>query len=62
MTTTHKESKIEQEVKNLTNQVNRLQSCNSQLLDEVATLKNNYTKLVEDVSARLEAVHKKIFR
>jgi len=62
MTTTHKESKLEQEVKNLSDQIGRLQACNSKLLDEVATLKSNYTKLVEDVGVRLEAVHEKIFR
>ena len=59
---TIKESKLEQQVEKLTNQVNTLSSSNSQLLDEVATLKKNYNRLVEDVSARLEVVHEKLFR
>ena len=51
-----------QQIKDLSTRLNSLSAANSQLLDEVADLKNNYNRLVEDVSARLEAVHEKIFR
>tara|TARA_Y100000310_G_C20520120_1_gene733223 strand:+ start:521 stop:706 length:186 start_codon:yes stop_codon:yes gene_type:complete len=56
------ESKLEQQVEKLANQVNSLSNSNSKLLDDVATLKNNYSQLVKDVGTRFEAVHKKIFR
>ena len=53
---------LEQKVKNLENKLGHIANTNSQLLDEVATLKRNYTQLVEDVGARLEVVHEKLFR
>jgi len=56
------DKKLEQQVEKLTSQVNNLTNSNSQLLDEVAVLKNNYNRLVEDIGARLEVVHEKIFR
>jgi peptidoglycan hydrolase CwlO-like protein len=59
---TTKESKLEQQVEILTNQVNSLSTSNSRLLDEVDALKKNYSRLVEDVSTRLEVVHEKLFR
>ena len=61
MATTN-ESKLQKQVEKLTNQVNGLSNSNSQLLDDVAALKSNYSRLVEDVSVRFEAVHKKIFQ
>jgi|ETNvirnome_2_300_1030623.scaffolds.fasta_scaffold03198_4 peptidoglycan hydrolase CwlO-like protein len=56
------DKKLEQQVEKLTSQVNNLTNSNSQLLDEVETLKSNYSRLVEDISARFETVHEKIFR
>jgi predicted secreted Zn-dependent protease len=53
---------LQQKVDKLTDQVSQLASSNSQLFDEVTILKNNYSRLVEDVSARLEVVHKKLFQ
>ena len=61
MATTN-ESKLQKKVENLSAQINSLTDSNSQLLDDVAALKSNYARLVEDVSARFEAVHQKIFR
>ncbi len=49
---------LEKQVKTLTERLSRVQASNSHLLDEVAILKNNYNKLVADLSERLEAVHK----
>jgi cell division septum initiation protein DivIVA len=37
----------------------RLQTSNSDLRDEVHMLKNNYSTLVEEMSTRLEVIHKK---
>jgi predicted nuclease with TOPRIM domain len=51
-----------QQIEDLDTRVRNLSETNSKLLDEVAVLKNNYNRLVEDVGVRLEAVHKKIFR
>jgi len=51
-----------QQIKDLSARLSSLSAANSKLLDEVATLKSNYNRLVEDVSARLEVVHEKIFR
>lgn len=56
------DKELEQEVKNLATRVGQLSVANSKLLDEVATLKSNYTRLIEDVSTRLEVVHEKLFR
>ena len=53
---------LEQQVEKLTGRVNNLTNSNSRLLDEVETLKSNYSRLVEDISARFETVHEKIFR
>ena len=51
-----------QQIKDLSARLNSLSAVNSQLLDDVADLKSNYNRLVEDVSTRLEVVHEKIFR
>lgn len=44
-------------VQDLSKQVNRLQVSNSELRDEVVVLKNNYTKLVNELTTRLEVIH-----
>jgi peptidoglycan hydrolase CwlO-like protein len=64
MTTTNttNESKLGKQVEKLSNQVDNLLNSNTRLLDDVSALKTNYNKLVEDVSTRFEAIHKKIFR
>ena len=59
---TPNESKLQKQVDKLLTQVNSLSDSNSRLLDAVADLKSNYTRLVEDVSTRFEVVHKKLFR
>jgi len=43
----------------LEKRVTQLSKTNSQLLDEVVLLKNNYTTLVTEVSQRFEAVQKR---
>jgi len=53
---------LKTEVDSLKSRVSTLAVSNSRLMDEVSTLKNNYTKLVEDMNSRLEVVHNKIFR
>lgn len=53
---------LESQVEKLKNRVNHLNSTNSSLLDEVATLKNNYKTLIEDVNTRFKVVHEKLFR
>jgi hypothetical protein len=53
---------LEQKVSSLENKVGQLATTNSQVLDDIAALKNNYTKLVEDVGVRLKVVHEKLFR
>ena len=58
----HKESRLEQEVEKLASQIKQLKNSNSHLLDEIATLKSNYGRLVEDVGDRFKVVHEKIFR
>jgi|TARA_R100000455_G_C6261660_1_gene116990 cell division protein FtsB len=50
---------LEQQVTALEKRVSQLSSTNSQLLDEVVILKNNYTTLVTEVSERFEAVAKR---
>ena len=53
---------LESHVQSLKNVVNHLKSTNSNLLDEVVVLKNNYKNLVEDVNSRFKVVHEKLFR
>tara|TARA_Y100001973_G_C5176662_1_gene322383 strand:+ start:1575 stop:1754 length:180 start_codon:yes stop_codon:yes gene_type:complete len=53
---------LESQVQSLKNVVNHLKSTNSNLLDEVVVLKNNYKNLVEDVNSRFKVVHEKLFR
>jgi hypothetical protein len=53
---------LEQKVSSLENKVGQLSTTNSQVLDDIAALKSNYTKLVEDVGVRLKVVHEKLFR
>mgnify|MGYP001341584543 CR=1 FL=1 len=43
----------------LEKRVTQLTKTNSQLMDEVVLLKNNYTTLVTEVSQRFEAVQKR---
>ncbi len=50
---------LTQKITTLQNQVTQLTKVNSQLLDDVAVLKNNYTTLVTEVSQRFEAVAKR---
>jgi cell division protein FtsB len=57
-----KTTEIQQQVLKLNAQVAQLSATNSNILDEVATLKSNYTKLVSDLNTRLEMVHQKVFR
>jgi len=61
MATTN-ESKLEQQVESLTNRVSTLVNNNARLLDDFAALKNNHSQLVQDIEARFEAIHEKIFR
>ncbi|QDP51441.1 MAG: hypothetical protein GOVbin630_139 [Prokaryotic dsDNA virus sp.] len=44
-------------VAQLKQDVLRLQKSNSTLRDEMVMLKNNYSKLVEELSTRLEFIH-----
>jgi len=48
---------LESQVSQLTARVNRLKESNSELRDEVFTLKSRYDTLVKEVSDRLEAIH-----
>tara|TARA_R110002074_G_scaffold400384_1_gene595751 strand:+ start:2929 stop:3114 length:186 start_codon:yes stop_codon:yes gene_type:complete len=48
---------LETQVNTLSERVNRLQSSNSELRDELVVLKGNYTTLVNEMSQRLEAIH-----
>lgn len=48
---------LETQVNTLSERVNRLQSSNSELRDELVALKGNYTTLVNEMSQRLEAIH-----
>ena len=50
---------LTEQVTALEKRVAQLSSTNSQLLDEVTILKNNYTTLVSEVSERFEAVQKR---
>ena len=49
---------LETQVNTLSERVNRLQSSNSELRDELVVLKGNYTTLVNEMSQRLEVIHK----
>jgi len=48
---------LEQQVKVLSERVARVQASNSEMRDEVVYLKRNYANLVDDMNARLEAIH-----
>ena len=50
---------LEQEVTKLRAQVSKLSSTNSRLADDVVELKGNYSKLVDHVNTRFEAVDKR---
>ncbi len=49
---------LEVQVKQLNQKVTRLQTSNSQLRDELVVIKGHYTKLVNEMSERLEVIHK----
>lgn len=53
---------LDTQVNDLNSRVTQLATTNSNLIDEVAVLKQNYNKLVEDVNSRLKVVHDKLFR
>tara|TARA_R100000995_G_scaffold82738_1_gene57094 strand:+ start:1254 stop:1436 length:183 start_codon:yes stop_codon:yes gene_type:complete len=53
---------LEAQIKDCNKRISALAVANSKLTDEIHVLKGNYNKLVGDVSSRLEAVAKKIFR
>jgi len=53
---------IQTQVIKLSEQVAKMTLVNSSLLDEVATLKRNYSRLVSEMNERLELVHEKVFR
>jgi len=48
---------LETQVKNLNERVIRLQASNSNFKDELVILQHNYTRLVNQMNERLEAVH-----
>ena len=48
---------LEKLVQDLAESVNSLQVSNSNLRDDVVLLQHNYSKLVKEVSTRLEAIH-----
>lgn len=48
---------LETQVNTLTERVTRLQTSNSELRDELVILKGNYSKLINDLSQRLEVIH-----
>jgi len=43
--------------KSLSERVTKLQTSNSELKDEITILKHNYSRLVTDMSTRLEVIH-----
>jgi len=51
------DKELEQKVTKLTEDVQQLQHSNSDMRDEIAILKNNYTTLVSEISTRLEVIH-----
>ena len=50
---------LSEQVKTLENRVTQLTKTNSQLLDEVAIIKKNYTTLVGEITERFQAVQKR---
>ncbi len=48
---------LESQVEELSKAVSQLQSTSSDIRDELVVLKNNYTKLVSELSTRLEVIH-----
>tara|TARA_Y100000114_G_scaffold14216_1_gene11546 strand:- start:384 stop:566 length:183 start_codon:yes stop_codon:yes gene_type:complete len=50
---------LSEQVKTLENRITQLTKTNSQLLDEVAVLKKNYTTLVGEITERFQAVQKR---
>ena len=48
---------LEVQVKNLNERVAKIQASNSNLKDELLILQHNYTRLVNQMNERLEAVH-----
>tara|TARA_R100000426_G_C4813002_1_gene107248 strand:- start:645 stop:827 length:183 start_codon:yes stop_codon:yes gene_type:complete len=50
---------LSEQVKTLENRITQLSKTNSQLLDEVAVLKKNYTTLVGEITERFQAVQKR---
>ncbi len=53
---------LEKKVESLNKMVSQLVTRNSELVDELITLKHNYDQLVEDVNQRFKVVHEKVFR
>ena len=53
---------LEAQIKDCNKRISALAAANSKLTDEIYVLKGNYTKLVSDVSSRLETVAEKLFR
>tara|TARA_R100001086_G_C11814517_1_gene252485 strand:+ start:682 stop:864 length:183 start_codon:yes stop_codon:yes gene_type:complete len=50
---------LQQQVSALEKKITQIALRNSRLVDEISILKNNYTTLVNEVSARFEAVQKR---
>ena len=48
---------LESQLEKINARLSRMQASNSELRDEIITLKHNYGVLVEQVSERLEAIH-----
>lgn len=48
---------LEVKIKQLNERVSKLQSSNSKLKDEILIMQHNYSRLVEQMNERLEAVH-----
>jgi len=44
-------------VQTLTERVDKVQRVNSELRDDMVVLKNNYSKLVQEMATRLEVIH-----
>jgi len=57
-----KNSNIEKTVEDLRVTVGRIAAANNALAEEVATLKQGYGQLVENVNSRLKVLHEKLFR
>ena len=56
MAVTNKQLDLETKVTALTESVSRLQASNSDIRDELVSLKSNYATLVNEMSQRLEAI------